>query len=88
MSAGLKENPLVAVPTILKRLREKDVEWRGTRKEFNVIWRDQVEKNYLKSLDHQSLTFKVNDIKNIRSKMFIQQLENIYKEVMGKTVFD
>uniref|UniRef100_A0A183CTU7 HDAC_interact domain-containing protein n=1 Tax=Globodera pallida TaxID=36090 RepID=A0A183CTU7_GLOPA len=30
---ALKENPLVAVPMVLRRLREKDVECRGLRKE-------------------------------------------------------
>lgn len=56
---SLRENPLVAVPQVLKRLREKDKEWREIREEFNLIWRDQIEKNYLKSLDHQATTFKV-----------------------------
>ncbi|KAL3085001.1 hypothetical protein niasHS_010070 [Heterodera schachtii] len=83
---ALKENPLVAVPMVLRRLREKDVECRGLRKEYNEIWRDQVEKNYLKSLDHQALTFKANDLKDIRSKGFIQQLENIYTENLQKAI--
>uniref|UniRef100_A0A183BIV4 Sin3a_C domain-containing protein n=1 Tax=Globodera pallida TaxID=36090 RepID=A0A183BIV4_GLOPA len=83
---ALKENPLVAVPMVLRRLREKDVECRGLRKEYNEIWRDQVEKNYLKSLDHQALTFKANDVKDIRSKGFILQLENIYDENLRKAI--
>jgi len=57
---GMRENPLVAVPIVLKRLKEKDVEWRNIRKEFNAIWQDQIDKNYLKSLDHQATHFKVN----------------------------
>ena len=62
-------------------MKEKDIEWQGVRDEYNVIWRDQVEKNYLKSLDHQALTFKANDVKNIRSRGIINQLESAYDEV-------
>jgi histone deacetylase complex regulatory component SIN3 len=60
----------------------KDAEWKNIRDEYNAIWRDQVEKNYLKSLDHQALTFKANDVKNIRSRGILSQLETIYEEVI------
>lgn len=39
---GLKRNPVVAVPLVLRRLRAKDEEWREVQKNFNKIWRDQV----------------------------------------------
>lgn len=35
----------------------------------------------MKSLDHQAVTFKANDLKFLRSKAIIQQIENIYDEV-------
>jgi len=54
---GLKRNPVVAVPLVLKRLRDKDQEWRDALKSFNKVWREQNEKYYLKSLDH-----KVNNV--------------------------
>lgn len=84
---GLRENPVVAVPQVLKRLREKDTEWRSVREEFNSIWRDQIDKNYLKSLDHQAITFKANDLKFLRSKAIIQQLESFYDEVIFCDIF-
>jgi histone deacetylase complex regulatory component SIN3 len=62
-------------------MRGKDAEWKNIRDEYNVIWRDQVEKNYLKSLDHQARTFKANDVKNIQSRGILSQLETIYEEV-------
>ena len=46
---GLKRNPVVAVPLVLRRLRAKDEEWREVQKNFNKVWRDQNEKHYLKS---------------------------------------
>ena len=50
---GLKKNPVVAVPLVLRRLRAKEEEWREAQKGFNKRWREENEKYYLKSLDHQ-----------------------------------
>ncbi|XP_065661588.1 paired amphipathic helix protein Sin3a isoform X2 [Hydra vulgaris] len=77
---GLKKTPNVAIPVVLKRLKQKDEEWRIAQKQFNRIWRDQNEKYYLKSLDHQGINFKQNDLKAIRSKSIIQHIEMLYEE--------
>ena len=55
---GLKKSPSVAVPIVLKRLKGKQEEWREAQRSFNKTWRDQLEKYYLKSLDHQGINFK------------------------------
>ena len=55
---GLKKSPNVAVPIVLKRLKAKQEEWREAQRSFNKTWRDQLEKYYLKSLDHQGINFK------------------------------
>lgn len=77
---GLKKNPAVAVPLVYKRLKSKEEEWREAQKQFNKIWREQNEKYYLKSLDHQGISFKQNDIKYLRSKSLINEIESIYEE--------
>ena len=77
---GLKRNPVVAVPLVLRRLKSKDEEWREVQKNFNKTWRDQNEKYYLKSLDHQSLQFKQTDIRFLRSKSLLNELETLYDE--------
>ncbi|XP_064471314.1 paired amphipathic helix protein Sin3a-like [Ornithodoros turicata] len=77
---GLKKNPVVAVPLVLRRLKAKEEEWREAQKSFNKIWRDQNEKYYLKSLDHQGITFKPNDVKYLRSKSLLNEIEAIYEE--------
>ncbi|XP_066964791.1 paired amphipathic helix protein Sin3a isoform X2 [Macrobrachium rosenbergii] len=77
---GLKKNPVVAVPLVLRRLKAKDEEWREAQKGFNKIWREQNEKYYLKSLDHQGITFKQNDIKTIRSKSLLNDIETLFDE--------
>lgn len=77
---GLKKSPAIAVPLVYKRLKAKEGEWREAQKQFNKIWREQNEKYYLKSLDPQSITFKQNDIKFLRSKSLINEIESIFDE--------
>lgn len=78
---GLKKNPVVAVPVVLRRLKAKEEEWREAQKGFNKQWREQNEKYYLKSLDHQGINFKQNDIKSLRSKSLFNEIETLLDEV-------
>ncbi|GIY36696.1 hypothetical protein CEXT_216131 [Caerostris extrusa] len=77
---GLKKNPVTSVPIVLKRLKLKDEEWRKAQKSFNKIWKEQNEKYYLKSLDHQGINFKQNDVKLLRSKNILHEIETLYEE--------
>ncbi|XP_050673536.1 paired amphipathic helix protein Sin3a isoform X4 [Leptidea sinapis] len=76
--AGLKKNPVVAVPVVLRRLKAKEEEWREAQKGFNKQWREQNEKYYLKSLDHQGINFKQSDLKAMRSKSLFNDVESAY----------
>lgn len=77
---GLKQNPQVAVPLVLKRLKAKDEEWREAKKNLEKTWREQVEKNYLKSLDYLATPFKQNDQKYLKTKSMVNEIENILNE--------
>ncbi|KAM4677173.1 paired amphipathic helix protein Sin3a isoform 5-T6 [Discoglossus pictus] len=77
---GLKKNPAVAVPIVLKRLKMKEEEWREAQRGFNKVWREQNEKYYLKSLDHQGINYKQIDTKVLRSKSLLNEIEGIYDE--------
>ena len=81
MLDGLKKNPLVAIPVVLRRLRAKEEEWREAQKGFNKLWREQNEKYYLKSLDHQGMNFKQTDLKALRSKGLFNEIETLFDEV-------
>ena len=63
------------------RLKAKEEEWREAQRNFNKIWREQNEKYYLKSLDHQGINFKQNDVKSIRSKALLNEIETVFDEV-------
>ncbi|CAH1252012.1 SIN3A [Branchiostoma lanceolatum] len=77
---GLRKNPAVAVPLVLRRLKAKEEEWREAKRGFDKIWREQNEKYYLKSLDHQGINFKQTDSKALRSKSFLNEIETIFDE--------
>jgi len=77
---GLKCNPAAAVPIVLRRLVAKEKEWRTAQHGFNRIWREQNERYYLKSLDHQAAKFKQMDVKQIRSKTLMKEIESEMQE--------
>lgn len=68
-------------PACPHRLKAKEEEWREAQQGFNKIWREQYEKAYLKSLDHQAVNFKQNDTKALRSKSLLNEIESVYDEV-------
>lgn len=39
---ALEDNPAVAVPIVLARLKQKDEEWKRAEKEWNKVWREVV----------------------------------------------
>ncbi|UJR37933.1 hypothetical protein I4U23_030619 [Adineta vaga] len=77
---GLKRNPRVAVPIVLKRLKSKDEEWRESKKNFERFWKEQSEKYYLKSLDYMSNICKNSDGRIIRNRHLLSEIENIKEE--------
>ena len=81
---ALHQNPAVAVPIVLKRLKQKDEEWRRSQREWNKVWREIDNKNFAKALDHQGINFKLNDRKAISTKSLINEIETMHHEQKGK----
>lgn len=77
---ALYKNPTSTIPILLKRLRQKDREWTRARREWNKIWREVNEKNYYKSLDHQSAFFKQNDKKRLNPKVLLSEIRQSHRE--------
>ncbi|KAJ2057390.1 hypothetical protein GGI17_005671 [Coemansia sp. S146] len=82
---AMHTHPAVAVPIVLKRLKQKDEEWRRQRREYAKIWRENDAKNYYRALDHQGLTFKAVDRKNISPKQLITEIETRRREQQSLT---
>lgn len=73
----LKQNPAVALPTILPRLEQKAEEWAETKKEMMAHWQTIFKENYQKSLDHRSFYFKQSEKKNLTPKLMFTELKDI-----------
>ncbi|KAI9260819.1 hypothetical protein BY458DRAFT_478371 [Sporodiniella umbellata] len=73
----LHSQPLQTVPIVLKRLRQKDEEWRKSQREWNKVWREIEIKNYYKSLDYQGVNFKNSDRKSMSVKALVTEIEAI-----------
>jgi len=54
----LMRNPLVVVPIVYKRLKEKDDEWRKVKKELDKEWKKTVSENITGSLDIKCFVYK------------------------------
>lgn len=77
---ALHHSPAVAVPVVLKRLKQKDEEWKRAQREWNKIWREIELKNFYKSLDYQGPNFKNADKKATSSRALLGEIENVYRE--------
>jgi len=54
----LLRNPLVVVPIVFKRLKEKNEEWRRVKKEMNKEWKKTIGENFRRSLDAKCFVCK------------------------------
>ena len=77
---ALKSKPTVAIPLILKRLKAKDQEWQEAKRKFAKFWREDVEKNYERSLDCQGHIFKQADLRQLKQKKLLNEIESVMKE--------
>ncbi|KAK2461043.1 hypothetical protein APHAL10511_006984 [Amanita phalloides] len=81
---AMQEAPVSAIPVVLHRLKQKEEEWKRAQREWNKIWREVDARNYLKSLDHQAITFRMTDKKAIMTKFLANQIEASREEQMAK----
>ena len=73
----LRKNPAGTIPVVLKRLKQKDLEWRKARQELNKQWKEVVERNYEKSFDHRSFYFRQQDKRAYTAKVLIAEIKTL-----------
>jgi paired amphipathic helix protein Sin3a len=71
----LHKNPAGTVPVVLKRLKQKDTEWRKARHDLNARWKEVVERNYEKSFDHRSYYHRRQDKRNYEVKALVADIK-------------
>lgn len=77
---NLKRHPMMILPIVINRLKQKDEEWRKAQREWNKIWRELYVKNYYKSLDYQGINFRQNDKKSTVVRQLVQEAEILLSE--------
>jgi len=72
--------PWSVVPVLLHRLKAKLEDWKAAQREWEKVWREQTQKNFWKSLDHQSLSVKQNDKRQFQPKSLQNEIQVRYEE--------
>ena len=72
--------PAAILPIILRRLKQKLEEWKQVQREWEKIWREQIHKQFWKSLDHQGINAKNLDKKNFQQKTLVSEVQAKYEE--------
>ncbi|KAI8376680.1 hypothetical protein EDC96DRAFT_551369 [Choanephora cucurbitarum] len=80
----LHNNPAQTVPVILKRLKQKDEEWRKSQREWNKVWREIEIKNFYKALDYQGVLFKSSDRKEMSVKHLVTEIECLHHDAVSR----
>mmetsp|Transcript_17634 Transcript_17634/g.55166 ORF Transcript_17634/g.55166 Transcript_17634/m.55166 type:complete len:970 (-) Transcript_17634:192-3101(-) len=70
----LRKNPVCAVPVILRRLRQKDKEWRRARAELYKQWKEDLERYHNRSLDHRSFYFRQREKKSLITHNLLSEI--------------
>ncbi|KAK9462804.1 uncharacterized protein V1516DRAFT_671173 [Lipomyces oligophaga] len=78
------DSPAIAIPIVLRRLKQKDEEWKRAQRDWNKVWRETEARVFYKSLDHQGLTFKAADKKTLTTKYLVNEIDTIKKEQFNK----
>lgn len=72
--------PTAVLPIVLCRLKQKLEEWKQVQREWEKVWRDQTNKQFWKSLDHQGINAKNLDKKNFQQKTLTSEIQAKYEE--------
>jgi paired amphipathic helix protein Sin3a len=78
--AQLVERPAAVLPIVLSRLKQKVEEWKQSQREWEKVWREQTQKFFWKSLDHQGINAKNLDKKNFQQKTLTSEIQAKYDE--------
>ena len=72
--------PTIVLPVVLTRLKQKLEEWKAGQREWEKIWREQTNRIFWKSLDHQGQNVKNNDKKLFTPKHLLGEISAKFEE--------
>ncbi|KAI5200141.1 hypothetical protein E4T39_05880 [Aureobasidium subglaciale] len=77
---SLHAQPYKVIPVLLNRLKQKLEEWKQAQREWEKVWRDQTQKMFWKSLDHQAVNAKQADKRQFQTKILLGEVQTRYEE--------
>ncbi|KAL8816363.1 MAG: hypothetical protein Q9223_004612 [Gallowayella weberi] len=76
----ISRNPSGVLPIVLGRLKQKVEEWKAGMREWEKVWREQTQKMFWKSLDHQGINIKSVDKRQFQPKVLHTEIQIKYEE--------
>ncbi|KAJ6129558.1 hypothetical protein N7512_002338 [Penicillium capsulatum] len=78
------ERPCQVLPVVLYRLKQKLEEWKACQREWDKVWREQMQRAYWRSLDHQAITTRQSDKKAFVAKNIQHDLQTKLEETQSR----
>ncbi|KAI2786008.1 hypothetical protein POX_h09773 [Penicillium oxalicum] len=78
------ERPCHVLPIVLYRLKQKLEEWKACQREWDKVWREQMQRAYWRSLDHQAIATRQTDKKLFIAKNIAADLQAKLEETQSK----
>ncbi|KAJ5765740.1 hypothetical protein N7520_005299 [Penicillium odoratum] len=78
------ERPCQVLPIVLYRLKQKLEEWKACQREWDKVWREQMQRAYWRSLDHQAIATRQTDKKLFIAKNIQQDLQGKFEEAQNR----
>ncbi|KAJ5593312.1 hypothetical protein N7537_010216 [Penicillium hordei] len=75
--------PCHVLPIVLYRLKQKLEEWKACQREWDKVWREQMQRAYWRSLDHQAIATKQTDKKLFVAKNIQQDLQTKFEDAQA-----
>ena len=76
----LHVTPYMVVPVLLNRLKERSETWKLAQREWEKVWRDQTQRMFWKSLDHQAVNVRTIDRRQFQTKALLGDMTTKYDE--------
>lgn len=80
MMADLAAHPGNVIPVLLLRCRMMLEQWKASQREWEKVWREQTQKMFWKSLDHQGINAKMADKRQFQTKTLQNEIQVKYEE--------
>ncbi|KAF2764170.1 hypothetical protein EJ03DRAFT_339985 [Teratosphaeria nubilosa] len=77
----LHQQPYQVIPVLLNRLKERLETWKMAQREWEKVWRDQTQKMFWKSLDHQHVSGASKDKKQFQTKALQTEIAVKHEEM-------